>query len=121
MEFIKWWWARRAAPEKLLLFLITDVIISLICLPFLGLYSFLLFVSLLIIGLLLLIVYHIVDSIKSQLKEFRKEKEKEADLIVKKLQGITQYGVDSPGPTQEMLMKQKYASILDQLRQRNKP
>ena len=97
MGFIKWWWGRRDGPEKVLSLIGIDIIITLFTIPFLGVYSFIFLFSILILTVLISLLYYAVIAIMEQHEKFKKEKEKEADEIVRRLQYGNHNGPDTDG------------------------
>jgi hypothetical protein len=113
MGFIKWWWSKRAAPEKFFLFVIFDLFVSVTSMPFLGVFSFIMFMAIFLLALLVIIARGIIQSVKGQLDEYRTEKETEAQQIIGRLRGDCE--------NSDQWKDARYREILDKLKKRACP
>lgn len=86
-HFIKWWWNRRSAPEQIVITMPVFMVTFFVSLFLFG-FKALLFFILLVVGVLVgHLFYMIFKAFRQEWYVYRKEKEREAQMIVDRLKG----------------------------------
>lgn len=87
IRFIKWWWNRRNGHEQIFLLLPLFMIVFFGSLFTFGLAALLFFIMVAAGALISTLFYQIFKAFKREWIAYKKEKEKEADMIVSRLRG----------------------------------